>query len=73
MCTISGKLRKRLSKQIDKIIPIFLKFCDPNDADEELDDDDDGGVSSSSSHQLRESCFAGFEILILNIRKREKR
>lgn len=67
MCTISGKVGKRLSKQIDKIIPIFLKFCNPSDA--QTDHDDEVVMSTSSSNQLRESCFAGFESFLLNCPK----
>jgi len=68
MCTISGKVGKRLSQEIDKIVPIFLKFCNPADADVD-DPDDDDHVNSSSSNTLRESCFVGFESFLLNCPK----
>ena len=77
MCTISGRVGKRLSKHIDKIVPIFLQFCSPEDAyishENDEDDDYDNNIdvtsSSSSSNQLRESCFAGFESFLLNCPK----
>mmetsp|Transcript_5949 Transcript_5949/g.17173 ORF Transcript_5949/g.17173 Transcript_5949/m.17173 type:complete len:1341 (-) Transcript_5949:574-4596(-) len=82
MCTVSGAVGHRLGqRQIDRIVPIFLRFCDPEDAasgddedmddDEEMDDAGDGGgaqpdeAAMSLANELRESCFAGFESFIL--------
>lgn len=42
MCTVSGHVGHRLTQeQIDRLVPIFLKFCDPADARAGDDDDDD--------------------------------
>lgn len=81
MCTISGTVGQRLNQgHIDRIVPIFLRFCDPEDAvtgddeaydsDEVMGDEDDAaGVSEEAATamqiELRESCFAGFESFVL--------
>ena len=82
MCTVSGTVGQRLNQgHIDRIVPIFLRFCDPGDAvsgddedidsDEEMNDaeDDSEGMSEEAAAQmqieLRESCFAGFESFVL--------
>ena len=67
-------------EQIDRILPIFLRFTDPKDAitgdDEDADDDarmndasGDGGPhpdqNTSLANELRESCFSGYESFIL--------
>ena len=45
MCTVSGVVGHRLGQvQIDRMVPLFLKFCDVKEAasgDDEYDDDDD--------------------------------
>lgn len=44
MCTVSGAVGHRLGQgQIDRILPIFLKFTNPEDAATGDDDEDDGG------------------------------
>jgi len=55
MCTISGTVGHRLGRQIDRIIPIFLQFCQPSDAvsgddmdnDIDMEDADDDGALSN--------------------------
>jgi cullin-associated NEDD8-dissociated protein 1 len=78
MCTVSGTVGHRLNQgHIDRIVPIFLRFCDPADADDEDYDSDepmdtDEAVASMGEEaaaamqiELRESCFAGFESFVL--------
>jgi cullin-associated NEDD8-dissociated protein 1 len=79
MCIISGSVGHRLAQQIDVIVPIFLKFCDPADAQVAEDCDDDMDMEDAQeanteeqdeatlalANELRESCFAGFESFIL--------
>lgn len=80
MCTVSGAVGHRLQQpQIDRIIPIFLKFTNPEDAltgDDDDNFDDDGGDGSDDldmedeaavalANELRESCFMGFESFVL--------
>ncbi|KAL3806814.1 hypothetical protein ACHAXA_010760, partial [Cyclostephanos tholiformis] len=81
MCTVSGTVGHRLHQgHIDRIVPIFLRFCDPEDAvtgDDEAydsdkamgDADDVAGISDEAvtaiQIELRESCFAGFESFVL--------
>jgi cullin-associated NEDD8-dissociated protein 1 len=52
MCTVSGAVGHRLQQpQIDRILPIFLKFTKPEDAvtgDDDDGDDDDGAAARSS-------------------------
>lgn len=82
MCTVSGAVGHRLGQeQIDRIIPIFLRFCEPDDAvtgddvdddDEDMDDADEeeeDEAAISLANELRESCFAGFESFILRCSK----
>jgi len=63
-------------EQIDRILPIFLKFTDPKDAITGDDDDDDEDAMNEEdsdgaeqdtalANELRESCFTGFESFIL--------
>jgi len=78
MCTVSGTVGHRLNQgHIDRIVPIFLRFCDPADADDEDYDSDEPmdtddvmagmGEEAAAAMQieLRESCFAGFESFVL--------
>lgn len=81
MCTVSGTVGHRLNQgHVDRIVPIFLRFCDPDDAvtgdDEDYDSDevmgdadDTAGMSEEAAAamqiELRESCFAGFESFVL--------
>mmetsp|Transcript_16504 Transcript_16504/g.23461 ORF Transcript_16504/g.23461 Transcript_16504/m.23461 type:complete len:1396 (+) Transcript_16504:70-4257(+) len=77
MCTISGSVGHRLGQeQLNRIIPIFLRFCDPEDANAGDDDnyDIDGDNMSDTEEEseetvshmndLRESCFIGFESFV---------
>lgn len=78
MCTVSGTVGHRLNQgHIDRIVPIFLRFCDPADADDEDYDSDEpmetdesgAGMSEEAASalqiELRESCFAGFASFVL--------
>ena len=75
MCTVSGAVGHRLGQaQIDRIIPIFLRFCDPDDAvtgdddmddeDEVMDEADEDEAAIALANELRESCFTGFESFV---------
>lgn len=75
MCTVSGAVGHRLGQaQIDRIVPIFLRFCDADDAvtgDDDLDDDDEmmedaeeDEAAIALANELRESCFTGFESFV---------
>jgi cullin-associated NEDD8-dissociated protein 1 len=49
MCTVSGAVGHRLGQvQIDRILPIFLRFTDPEDAVTGDDEDYDGGDGDKS-------------------------
>lgn len=61
VCIISGKVGHRLGDQIDKIIPIFLQFCDPNDI---IDSDGFDQDMATANTELKESCFLGFESFV---------
>ena len=72
MCTVSGVVGHRLGQmQIDRILPIFLSFCQPEDArtgDDQDDDDrmeEDNHEATSLQNEVRESCFNGFESFVL--------
>jgi cullin-associated NEDD8-dissociated protein 1 len=79
MCTVSGVVGHRLGQlQIDRILPIFLSFCQPNEALTGDDDDDNSGdgmggmdednrddAATSLQNEVRESCFNGFESFVL--------
>jgi len=76
MCTVSGAVGHRLGQtQIDRIIPIFLKFCEPDDAvtgdDDMMDEvdeetEEEGNEDATAlANELRESCFNGFESFVL--------
>lgn len=72
MCTVSGAVGHRLQQpQIDRILPIFLKFTNPENAitgDDDFDDEmspsldydmqDEAAVAVAN--ELKESCFMGF-------------
>lgn len=72
MCTVSGVVGHRLGQmQIDRILPIFLSFCQPEDArtgDDQDDDDrmeEDNHEAIALQNEVRESCFNGFESFVL--------
>lgn len=80
VCGVSGMVGHRLGQeQIDRIIPILLKFCKPVNAtagdDDEIEDDeeaedmdeamDDDDEAVAMANELRESCFTGFQSFIL--------
>lgn len=74
MCAVSGAVGHRLGQeQIDRILPIFLRFTEPADAvtgdDDDEDDVDEGADTEMNdtalANELRESCFMGFESFIL--------
>ncbi|GKY96499.1 hypothetical protein MPSEU_000609500 [Mayamaea pseudoterrestris] len=81
MCAVSGQVGHRLGQQqIDRILPIFLRFTDPEDAVTGDDDDEDqdmdegtdvamdsdnrGDAATALANELRESCFMGFESFV---------
>jgi cullin-associated NEDD8-dissociated protein 1 len=75
MCTVSGTVGHRLGQElIDRIIPIFLRFTDPQDAvsgddedddsDEEMEDVAKDETAVALANELRESCFMGFESFV---------
>lgn len=79
MCTVSGAVGHRLGQaQIDRILPIFLRFTEPEDA---VTGDDEDGMSEDEmtdggdeaavalANELRESCFMGFESFVLRCPK----
>jgi len=78
MCTVSGEVGHRLTQsQIDCIIPIFLRFCDAEDAmsgDDEASEDESVSMEETEeavelANELRESCFAGFSSFVLRCPK----
>ena len=72
MCTVSGVVGHRLGQmQIDRILPIFLSFCQPEEALTGDDDDDEDRMEEDNheahalQNEVRESCFNGFESFVL--------
>mmetsp|Transcript_43179 Transcript_43179/g.50538 ORF Transcript_43179/g.50538 Transcript_43179/m.50538 type:complete len:570 (+) Transcript_43179:159-1868(+) len=63
MCTVSGTVGHRLGKQIHRIVPIFLGFCQPVVEDDSDDEDEEAAVLAN---ELREACFTGFESFVRN-------
>ena len=56
MCTVSGAVGHRLGQgQIDRILPIFLKFTNPVDANTGDDDDDDDDAAGGGGSGTGES------------------
>ena len=55
--TISRTVGFRLGRHLERIIPLFLRFCgDPTSTDE--------SQQSDSANEMRESCFPGLEVLV---------
>ena len=69
MSTLSGAIGQRLGQeQIDRIVPIFLKFCVPKDAvagDDEVEGEEMDENALALINEIREGCFAGFQSFIL--------
>lgn len=58
--SISRTVGHRLGKYVERIIPLFLKFCgSPNDEN----------LQNDSYNELRESCFPGVESFVLRCHK----
>jgi len=54
--TISRTVGYRLGKHLERVVPLFLRFCgDPNDESQQTD----------AANELRESCFPGLESFVL--------
>jgi cullin-associated NEDD8-dissociated protein 1 len=54
--TISRTVGYRLGRHLDRLIPLFLRFCgDPEDENQQTD----------SANELRENCFPGLESFVL--------
>ena len=76
LCSVSGAVGHRLGQaQIDRMVPLFLEYCQPemafHDNNNNDDDDDDGNENmmhdeahEALQNQLRESCFMGFEAFV---------
>eukprot|EP00979_Chaetoceros_neogracilis_P018000 scaffold10547_cov268-Chaetoceros_neogracile.AAC.9 len=80
MCTVAGLVGHRLGQeQIDRLVPIFSRFCDPADAiagddlndddsdenDEMEDSDEEDEAAMALANELREACLSGFESFVL--------
>jgi len=80
MCTVAGLVGHRLGQaQIDRLVPIFLRFCDPADAvagddlndgdsdenDEMADSEGEDEAAVVLANELREACLSGFESFVL--------
>lgn len=64
LCTVSAAVGHRLGNSLDRIVPIFLQFTNPDEAvtgDDNVEMTDD----TITNTELRESCFMGFESLIV--------
>jgi len=78
MCNVAGLVGHRLGQeQIDRLVPIFSRFCDPADADsgddndnsedndEMADSDGEDEGAMALANELREACLSGFESFVL--------
>ena len=78
MCNVAGVVGHRLGQeQIDRLVPIFSRFCDPADAvsgddneqsednDEMADSDGEDESAMALANELREACLSGFESFVL--------
>lgn len=56
LCTVSGAVGHRLGQaQLDRILPLFLKYCQPEDAlTGDDDEEEDGDVDMDRSHMMEE-------------------
>ena len=78
MCSISGSVGQRFQQyHIDRMVPIFLPFTNPQQAvtgdDDDDDDPADGMVMNHSTglvmNELREACFIGYTSFIVSCPK----